>query len=79
MKTIDVKDSQKAFFEYIKVAREREGMSQTDVAEKMGVSQSYLSRLESGERMLDFAFAFELCTVLGLDMEDFIKEYKSKC
>ena len=75
MKTIDIKDCHKAFGEYIKSARERNGMSQTEVADKLEVTQSYLSRIERGEREVDLALAFKLCAAIGLDMRDFINKY----
>ena len=75
MNTIDVKDCHEAFGKYIKDVRERKGMSQKEVADCLGVSQSYYSRIESGKREVDLAFAFNVCTAIGMDMRDFINKY----
>lgn len=72
MKTIDDKDCQIMFGAYIKAARERKGMSQCQVAEALGVTQVYLSYLESGKRNIDLILALRVCEILGVDMRDFI-------
>ena len=73
--TIDVRDCHAAFGKYIKAARERKGMSQTEVAKILEVSQPYFSRIENGEREIDLAFAFKICDVMGVDMRDFVNKY----
>ena len=75
MKTIDVRDCHEAFGQYIKTARIRKGISQSDVAENLGVSQPYYSRIESGKREVDLAFAFKICAVIGVDIRDFANRY----
>lgn len=75
MKTINTKDCHEAFGKYIKAARERKGLSQKEFAEKLGVSQSYYSRIEGGKREIDLAFAFEICNAIGVDIRDFANRY----
>ena len=73
--TIDVRDCHEAFGKYIKTARERKGLSQTEVAKSLDVSQPYFSRIEKGEREVDLAFAFKICDVIGVDIRDFANKY----
>lgn len=75
MKPICTKDCHEAFGEYIKNIRMRKGLSQNEIAEKLAVSQPYYSRIESGKRDVDLAFAFKICDVMGVDMRDFINKY----
>ena len=75
MKSNCIKDCHAAFGEYIKNNRVRKGLSQSDVAGKLEVSQPYYSRIEAGKRDVDLAFAFKICDVIGVDMRDFINKY----
>lgn len=75
MRNIDVVDCHVKFGEFVKIARERQGMSQCAVAKMLGISQVYLSYIERGERAVDFAFALQLCEAVGLDIRVFINEY----
>ena len=66
---------QKVFGRYIKSARERQGLYQRQMADLVGVSQQYYSKIENGVRNVDFAVAIRICKVLRLDISDFIKSY----
>ena len=75
MEMINVKDCHEAFGKYIKNARTRRGISQSAVAEKLGLSQPYYSRIESGQRDVDLAVAFKICATVGVDIRDFVNKY----
>ena len=75
MKTIDIRDCHEAFGKYIKIARERKGLTQDEVAEELGITQSYYSRIENGTREVDLAVAFRICAAVGVDIRDFINRY----
>ena len=75
MKLLDSKECHIAFGKYIKDIRERKGINQTEIAEKLGVSQPYLSYLERGERDVDLSLALNLCDAVGTDIRDFINKY----
>ena len=76
MKTnISTQDCHEAFGKYIKMARERKGISQTEVAKELEVTQSYYSLIENGKRDVDLAFAFKICDVIGVDIRDFANRY----
>jgi ribosome-binding protein aMBF1 (putative translation factor) len=47
-------------------ARKARGVTQTQLAEALGKPQSYVSKVESGERRLDVAEYIELCRALSV-------------
>lgn len=74
MKLLDSKECHIMFGKYIKEIRESKGINQREIAEKMGVSQVFISYIERGERDVDLAFAFRLCDAVGTDMRDFMNK-----
>ena len=52
MKTIYSKEY-KAFLRKLKKARKKTGLTQVEIAKKLGKPQSFISKIESGERRLD--------------------------
>ncbi|MBL8015442.1 MAG: helix-turn-helix transcriptional regulator [Candidatus Doudnabacteria bacterium] len=53
----------------IKSARASAGMTQGEAAKKLGRNQSFLSKVESGERRLDVVELAELMRVYGAPMD----------
>ena len=47
--------------------REAAGMTQTQLADRLGRYQSFVARLESGQRRVDVVEYLELADVLGFD------------
>ena len=62
----------KDIIERLKMARIEVGLSQQDVADKLGKPQSYISKIESGERRLDIAELKELVKIYKKDITHFI-------
>ena len=58
----------------LKVARVRADLTQQEVAEKLGVYNSYVSKCESGERKIDVVELAEFCHVYGLTLSQFLKQ-----
>lgn len=48
-------------------AREKSGMIQTELADTMGGYQSFVARLESGQRRLDVIEFMQLTVILDFD------------
>ena len=55
------------FLEQLIVARKNAGLTQTQVALALKKPQSFVSKYESGERLLDVAEYVEIARVLGAD------------
>ncbi|MBL8793564.1 MAG: helix-turn-helix transcriptional regulator [Planctomycetia bacterium] len=54
--------------EALRQARERAGLKQEEVAEKLGTYASFVSKCESGERRLDVVELADLCRVYGVNL-----------
>ena len=59
-------------------AREANGLTQVDVAKRLGKPQSFVSKYERGERRLDFVEFVLLAEVLDLDATAFLAQFVSK-
>ena len=57
----------------LKKARIEAGLSQQAVADKLGKPQSYVSKIESGERRLDVAEVKKFSDIYKKDISQFIK------
>lgn len=63
--------------EILKSKRKSLGVTQKELAEKLGVPQSFVSKYESGERVLAFTEVLMICEALTLgilELEKMIKE-----
>lgn len=73
MRQIDNALCNEAFGKFIREARERKGLYQDDMAKKLGISQVHYSHFERGARAIDLSTALNICLILGLDFNDFVK------
>ncbi len=58
----------------LRQTREQAGVTQVELAKKLGRPQSYVSKYESGERRLDILELREVCQALGVPLGAFIKK-----
>lgn len=63
----------KEIIERLKIARLESGLSQQEVADKLGKPQSYISKIESGERRLDVAEIKKFAIIYEKKVSFFIK------
>ena len=75
MKKIDNSVCLSDFGEFIRKERERQELSQAEVADMVGISQPWYSRIEAAKREVDLMTAMRICRVLRLDLNNFIKKY----
>lgn len=59
--------------EILKQSRIDAGLRQVDLADRLGVPQSMVSKYEVGERRLDVLELRDICEALGLCLTDFVK------
>lgn len=76
MKMIEKEKIAKEFGAFIREARESKGIYQADIAEKLGVSRSYYTMIESGNREIYFSLAVNICAALDLNINEFMKRLK---
>lgn len=71
-KSIYTKDY-KEILNHLKQARIDSGLSQQSVAAKLGKPQSYISKIESGERRLDVIELKKIAEIYNKDISHFVK------
>ncbi|EGK72102.1 hypothetical protein METUNv1_01574 [Methyloversatilis universalis FAM5] len=69
----------KLFLDLLREARESGGLTQEDVASKLGVTQSFVSKCERGERRLDIIEARAWCIALGMPFIEFADRFNAGC
>ncbi len=67
-----------AFRSMLVCAREKSGLTQVEVANRLQKPQSYVSKYERGERRLDFVEFVALADVLEIDVVQFLKEFSER-
>lgn len=58
----------------LKRIRQDKGFRQVELAERLGVPQSFVSKYESGDRRLDILEVRQICNVVGISLEEFIRK-----
>jgi transcriptional regulator with XRE-family HTH domain len=61
----------------IRALRESFGLTQKELADKIGVDQTFISKIETGDRRVDLIELREICLSLGTSLEDFIKSLEA--
>lgn len=54
------------------------GLKQQDLADRIGVNQSLISKIENGERRIDLIELKHIIEAMGLQLTDFIKEFEKR-
>ena len=68
----------KAFLARLKEARKQSGLNQSQVAKALGIWQSKIARMESGERRVDVVELVDLARVYRKPITWFIQDIKRK-
>ena len=55
-------------------ARESSGLTQQEVARRLGAYASYVSKCESGERRIDVVELAAYCEVYGVKLDELLRE-----
>lgn len=59
--------------------REEAGLRQIDVAAKLKLPQSFVSKYETGEKKLEVSELYLLCQILEVSFEEFARRLVVKC
>jgi transcriptional regulator with XRE-family HTH domain len=60
----------------LRTVREEASLTQVQVAAKLGVPQSFVSKYESGERKLELPEIDAICRAVGISLADFVRRYE---
>ena len=58
----------------LRQVRQDKGIRQVELAEKLRVPQSYISKYESGDRRLDILELRQICDAIGISLKEFIQK-----
>jgi ribosome-binding protein aMBF1 (putative translation factor) len=64
------------FLRVFREARRRAGLTQTDLAHKVGESQSFISKCERGERRIDVVELRAFCRAFDLTLKQFVASFE---
>ncbi|SDI90382.1 Helix-turn-helix domain-containing protein [Frankineae bacterium MT45] len=70
-------EEQQRLCDLLRTVREESGLRQVDVAERLGVPQSFVSKYETGERRLDLIELRQVCTALDMSLTEFVQRFDS--
>lgn len=56
--------------------RAEAGLRQSDLAQRLGQPQSFVSKYESGERRLDLLEIRDICTAVGISLQEFVRRFE---
>lgn len=59
-----------AFVSELRAARTRSGVTQQELASRLGVRQSYIAKVETCERRIDVVEAAQWCMALSISFQD---------
>jgi transcriptional regulator with XRE-family HTH domain len=62
----------------LKETRRKNGITQVKLAQKLGVPQSFISKYESGERQLDILELRQICQLIGISFDNFVRQLEEK-
>jgi transcriptional regulator with XRE-family HTH domain len=67
----------KQFLTLLKRIRQEKGLRQVELAERLGVPQSFVSKYESGDRRLDLLELRQVGLILGISLADLVQELEN--
>jgi transcriptional regulator with XRE-family HTH domain len=76
VKKTQLKKQYRVLLELLYRVRVSAGLKQSDLAKRLGVPQSFVSKVESGERQLDIVELHEMCQAIGISLSSFVEEFE---
>lgn len=62
------------FLSHLRAARKAAGLTQEQVANRIGQTQSFVSKCERGERRIDVVELRAFCRAIGISLADFVRQ-----
>lgn len=62
----------------LRAARERSGITQVQLAKKLKLTQSFVSKIERGDRRLDIVQLRTICQTMGLSLSEFVEQLEKE-
>jgi ribosome-binding protein aMBF1 (putative translation factor) len=62
----------------LRSVRSEASLTQAEVAERLKLPQSFVSKYESGERRLDLVELRQICGALGISLGDFVRRFEKE-
>lgn len=75
MKNIEKSECNARFGCFVREGRLRQGITQEEAATLLGYTQQYFSKIEMGKKDVGITEALNICNMLHLDLQDFIRPY----
>jgi transcriptional regulator with XRE-family HTH domain len=66
------------FLNLLRELRQKKNIRQVDLAEQLGVPQSFISKYESGNRQLNIIELRQVCEIIGVSLEEFVQQLEKK-
>lgn len=60
----------------LRSVRSEAGLTQAEVADRLEMPQSFVSKYESGERRIDLVELRQICKVLGISLGEFVRRFE---
>ena len=60
----------------LKSSREKAGMTQVELGERLRAAQTFISKVERGERRLDLVELRDFCQAIGLSLSEFVTRFE---
>lgn len=69
---------QERLLRLLRTARESAGLTQVELAKKLNVPQSFVSKIENGERRVDLVELHAICKALGVSLSKFVQKFEQE-
>jgi ribosome-binding protein aMBF1 (putative translation factor) len=66
------------FLKVLREARERAGLTQVQLARKIGETQTFVSKCDRGERRVDVVELQAFCDAFGLNLKQFVGRWRGR-
>jgi transcriptional regulator with XRE-family HTH domain len=62
----------------LRTVRSQAGVTQAELARRLKLPQSFVSKYESGERRIDLVELRQICKALGISLVEFVRRFEKE-